>query len=135
VIARWLVAVLAGWRTQREPEPASPPPIAVEGGAAPADVEQWIAEGRVHVLDVRRPDETAQGVVPGSQLIPLDQLAARAGELPADDKPIVVVCRSGRRSKQAADLLRAGGRSNVIELRGGLMAWQGPLVPPGTSSH
>lgn len=86
--------------------------------AAPSHREV-IARGGV-LLDVRTPGEFADGHVAGALNIPVDELARRAAELPAD-KPVVVYCRSGRRSAIAAELLSAQGRT-VIDI-GPMSAW------------
>ena len=78
-----------------------------------------IAQGGI-LLDVRTPGEGAGGHLDGALNIPVDALASRVGELPAD-KTIVVYCRSGRRSAIAADLLTAEGRK-VIDI-GTMGAW------------
>jgi rhodanese-related sulfurtransferase len=83
-------------------------------------------------LDVREPEEWAAGHMNGSVWIPLGELQARAGELPRD-RPLVVVCRSGSRSRYAADALVAAGW-DASNLSGGLHAWTAagmPLVPAG----
>ena len=56
------------------------------------------------LLDVRQPDEYVEAHVPGALLVPLDEVPARAGELPADTE-ILVICRSGARSHRAAEYL------------------------------
>jgi rhodanese-related sulfurtransferase len=74
------------------------------------------------VVDVREPDEVATGAIAGSTAIPLGQLAARVGELdPAT--PVITVCRSGRRSQQAAQALAAAGL-RVSNMAGGMDAWR-----------
>ena len=60
------------------------------------------------VLDVRRLDERAKGSIPNSLHIPLDQLRARADELPRD-REIIVHCQSGQRSYYACRLLAQRG--------------------------
>jgi rhodanese-related sulfurtransferase len=60
------------------------------------------------VLDVRRNEERAQGAIPGSVHIPLDELRARANELPRD-REIIVHCQSGQRSYFACRLLSQRG--------------------------
>jgi phage shock protein E len=83
-------------------------------------LERAMAAG-AFVLDVRQPDEYEAGHVPGAVLIPLDQLAERAEEVPAD-RPVYVVCRSGSRSAVATDaLLRAG--YDAANVAGGTLAW------------
>ena len=75
------------------------------------------------VLDVREYAEFAGGRLPAAQVLPLGELEQRAGELP-HDREIVTVCRTGRRSADAAATLGRMGFSNVAELSGGLMAWE-----------
>jgi rhodanese-related sulfurtransferase len=78
-------------------------------------------------VDVRQPDEYAQGHIAGSILMPLDQVAQRAKELP-DDRILMTVCRSGARSSIAANILRRMGRE-VVNLEGGMLAWQRQGLP------
>jgi len=75
------------------------------------------------ILDVRQPDEWADYHVPGSTLIPLDQLEARVREVPKD-REIVVVCRSGNRSATGRDILKKAGYTQVTSLAGGLSQWK-----------
>lgn len=88
---------------------------------------QWVAMHRadVHLLDVRQAEEYNDvfGHIDGSQLIPLDQLKARAAEVPRD-KPVVTVCHSGMRSGQATVILRAAGVANAANLQGGMILWR-----------
>jgi rhodanese-related sulfurtransferase len=60
------------------------------------------------ILDVRSPDETASGILPGALAIPVESLASRLGELPKD-KEIIVHCRTGARSQMAHSILKAAG--------------------------
>lgn len=76
---------------------------------------------RIFLLDVREPSEAAICRIPGSVLIPLAELAARLSELPRD-REIVVHCKSGRRSAQAAALLAERGL-RARNLEGGILAW------------
>jgi rhodanese-related sulfurtransferase len=89
------------------------------------------------ILDVREDDEWRAGHVEGSTHVPLSELPARAGDVPAAD-PLVVVCKVGGRSAQVTAWLRQQGRE-AVNLDGGLQAWQQagrPLVTdaggPGT---
>lgn len=75
------------------------------------------------LLDVREPDEWAVAHVPGSTLIPLGELEARVAEVPRD-REVVVVCRSGNRSKAGRDILLAAGYTQVSSMSGGLLAWK-----------
>ena len=74
------------------------------------------------VLDVRTPQEYAEGHVPGAVNVPHDQLASRLAEVPKD-KDVVVYCRSGRRSALAMDVLAANGYRRVSHLEGDMQAW------------
>lgn len=75
------------------------------------------------VVDVREPREYRQGHVPGALLAPLPALLAGPGDLPRD-RPIILVCRSGRRSARAAAHLHAHGYADVSILQGGMLAWE-----------
>lgn len=77
----------------------------------------------VFVLDVRQPEEWDEYHVPGSTLIPLEQLADRLSELPLDEE-IVVVCRSGNRSQEGRDILLNAGFTKVSSMAGGLLDWR-----------
>lgn len=75
------------------------------------------------VLDVRQPEEWVEYHIPGTTLIPLDQLESRLSELPKDQE-IVVVCRSGNRSQSGRDILKQAGFNQVTSMAGGLRGWQ-----------
>ncbi len=73
------------------------------------------------VVDVREPEETAQGHIRGSLLIPMNDLPMRLAQIPRG-RPVVAYCRSGHRSLWAARALREGG-FEAASLRGGMEAW------------
>ena len=73
-------------------------------------------------LDVRTQQEWDQGHIERSILIPLDTLTGRMNELPRD-KDIVVVCKSGARSKEGTSILRQYGFTRVTCMNGGIEAW------------
>ncbi len=74
------------------------------------------------LVDVREPDEVAEGTLPDSLNIPVGDLPARVAELdPA--APVVLFCRSGGRSAQAAEFLVASGFTDVTNLDGGMLAF------------
>lgn len=79
-------------------------------------------EGGAFMLDVRTEAEWNQGHVEGAVLIPLDQLSTRVSEVPAD-RDVLIICRSGNRSGQARDLLRAAGLKQTTSVGGGINAW------------
>ena len=79
------------------------------------------------IVDVRREDEYAQGHIPGAILIPNESIDVEPPkELPDFDQIILVYCRSGRRSKEAAQKLADMGYSNVYEF-GGIIDWTGDI--------
>jgi rhodanese-related sulfurtransferase len=86
--------------------------ISVISCGASAEVTS-IAPG-TFIVDVRTPAEFASAHFPGAVNIPLDQLEKRLSEFGAADRPIIVYCRSGRRSGLAKDLLRRAGYSRVL---------------------
>lgn len=61
------------------------------------------------VVDVRTPEEFAEGHVPGSVNIPLGELPARLAEVEALPRPLILCCRSGQRSQRALEWLQAQG--------------------------
>jgi glyoxylase-like metal-dependent hydrolase (beta-lactamase superfamily II) len=94
---------------------------------------EWVAAnlGAVHLLDVRRPEELEDaqlGRIEGVQNIPIDELRDRIEEVPKD-KPVVTVCRSGRRSGQAMVILRKAGWTDVANLTGGMLRWNDRDLP------
>ena len=99
-----------------------PPPGLVDGATA-----QKLAAGGARVVDVRTPQEWAAGHVPGATLVPFDQIEARAAELGPKDKPIVLYCRTGRRTGIARAALVKLGFTAVYDLQG-LQNWPGPVV-------
>ena len=80
------------------------------------------------IIDARTQEEYDQGYIPGAILIPEYEIVARAEkELPDKDQLILVYCRSGRRSKIAAEELVKLGYTNVKEF-GGIIDWEYEIV-------
>ncbi len=77
------------------------------------------------VIDVRQPEEfsASPGHLPGAINVPLADVAGRAAELTARHRPIVLVCKTDRRSARAAETLQAVGLRDVVVLRGGTDGW------------
>jgi rhodanese-related sulfurtransferase len=121
-------ALLAGCSGSSTATPTTPATSAAPGAgvALPDEIDVAAAarerDAGAFILDVREPDEWAAGHIPGATLVPLGQLAARAGEVPTD-RDVVVVCRSGNRSAQGRDILRAAGLTQVTSMAGGMKAW------------
>lgn len=82
------------------------------------------------VVDVTEPQEFQAGHLPKARNIPLKQLAERTSELEKKKKmPVIVVCRSGNRSKKGAMILGREGFEQVYTISGGLQAWQKENLP------
>ena len=114
---------LRGWAAEPSTSPATRSSIPV------AEVEEFASligrPGHV-LLDVRTAEEHAAGRIGGgSDLVDFESasFAKRAAELPRD-KTYLIYCRSGRRSHLAAGQMRAMGFEHVVELKGGMGAWE-----------
>ena len=82
----------------------------------------------VIVLDVREQDEYDEKHIPGVTLIPLGTIPDRLDEIPTD-QTVVVTCRSGNRSNQAAEYLREKGYTNIHNMLGGINEWEAAGYP------
>jgi rhodanese-related sulfurtransferase len=96
---------------------------------APAELQSRLARGeRPQLVDVREHPEFAAGRIAGARLLPLGELERRVAELDRT-RPVVCVCRSGKRSAQAAEKLATLGFTGVQQLEGGLLAWEQAGLP------
>jgi rhodanese-related sulfurtransferase len=75
------------------------------------------------LLDVRSPLELLFGKVKGVKNISLSKLPGKLNKLPGKSAPIVCICASGSRSRQAANFLAEQGYTNLYNLEGGTAAW------------
>lgn len=91
------------------------------GDISSSEARQLVGSG-ARLVDVRTPGEFAAGHIPGAINIPVQQLAGRLGELEPKDAAIVLYCRSGRRSGNAAHLLKGAGFVDVRDL-GPMSRW------------
>lgn len=109
---------------------------AVAGEVKQVDVRQGQAlkSAGALLIDVREAHEYQEAHVPGSKHIPLGQLASRLDEIRAHtDKPVVLICRSGARSMQAAQVLEQRGFTGLHNVQGGMNAWQREGLPVAKS--
>lgn len=83
---------------------------------------------RLRLIDVREPHELEISQIPGAQLIPLGQLAARLSELDSAEE-IVLFCKAGTRSARALEVLLSAGFRKVKNLKGGINAWAREVDP------
>lgn len=120
-----MVACTSG-ASDRSPNPGTPAGSVTL--LAPADFRSSIAGSDVFVVNVHTPYE---GEIAGTDaFIPFDEIADRADQLP-DDKsaPLYIYCRSGRMSAEATPALQRLGYTNIIDLDGGMRAWEEAGLP------
>lgn len=90
--------------------------------------EMFSAEGDYLIVDVRRPEEFAEGHIPGAINIPNESIGTEQPEELLDKEQVIYVyCRSGRRSKEAAQKLANQGYTGIIEC-GGILDWTGEVL-------
>jgi glyoxylase-like metal-dependent hydrolase (beta-lactamase superfamily II)/rhodanese-related sulfurtransferase len=90
--------------------------------AAPARARTYLIEGALS-LDVREQNEYAAGHIEGAIHIPLGKLHGNLNRVPAD-RPIVLYCGHGERASTAASILETAGRKDLVNLDGGIGAWE-----------
>jgi rhodanese-related sulfurtransferase len=76
----------------------------------------------IALVDIRSDAEVAQGMLPDSEHLPMHLIPLRMHDLPKD-RDVVLYCRSGARSYHACNFLGQQGVTNVVNLRGGIIAW------------
>ena len=82
----------------------------------------------VFLIDVREQWEYDEKHIPGVTLIPMNEVPNRLDEIPTD-KEVILTCRSGNRSGQVTDYLRANGFDNVHNMEGGIVDWESAGYP------
>jgi len=87
-----------------------------------AEAQKLIESGDVQVIDVREPNEYAEGHIPGVTLVPLNTLLARPREFLKRDN-LLFVCAMGQRSAVACEMAAAVGFEKLYNLEGGTVAW------------
>lgn len=104
---------------------ANPAPL------TPAQLDAALRRGETPVLlDLRTPLEYQEVQLPGSRLVPLDELdAAAVAREHGTAGACVLICRSGKRAGQAAEKLAAAGMKNLQILEGGMLAWAEAGLP------
>ncbi len=80
------------------------------------------------ILDIRRPDELAVCMIPGSVTIPMQQVMDEF-ELLSRERKLILVCHHGMRSGLVTEFLRNNGFDNVWNLAGGIDAWSEQIDP------
>jgi hydroxyacylglutathione hydrolase len=108
---------MTAWRSEERP-------VARIEMIDPDGLAEQTEDDGLLVLDVRDPDEFAEGHIPGSVHIPYGELPERLGELPTD-RPIATVCSGGKRSGLAASILQREGFDDVVHVaHGGVGSWR-----------
>src|SRR5690606_35255432 len=95
----------------------------------PHSVPEAIRTGSVRLIDVRTPAEHGEIHIQGAELMPLDRLDPQQVKSSADERRIVLVCRSGKRAEQALKKLAEAGCGNLASLEGGVDAWEQAGLP------
>ena len=103
-------------------------PVATLQEASVDQVNAWLRSGEAELLDVRREGEWKATHIEGAVWSPLDTLNHN---LPAleKDRRIAVHCKSGYRSAIACSVLQRAGFQNVVNVLGGIDAWQAASLP------
>lgn len=91
-------------------------------------LNEKLKNDEIHLMDVREAVEFAGGRISGAKLLPLGEIERRSAEID-HNKPIYVMCRSGRRSSAAQKKLNDLGFTNVINVEGGFDAWKKADLP------
>jgi hydroxyacylglutathione hydrolase len=89
-----------------------------------SELARHVAAEDVQVVDVRSENEWRSGHIPTAIHVPLGYLPDRLNEIPTD-RPVIVQCQAGTRSAIAASVLKRTGRRRVVNLIGGMDAWEG----------
>jgi rhodanese-related sulfurtransferase len=97
----------------------------------PAEVASGLAEGRMVLVDVREPNETALERFPDAVLLPLSAFDAAEIDVPSG-REVVFACRSGRRSVTASLAAQDQGFAYGAHLAGGILAWKAAGLPTET---
>lgn len=79
---------------------------------------------QMQIVDVREDQEVAEGMIPGALHIRLAEVGERLAEI-SPDKELIVVCRSGRRSRAVCNFLYIHGYTKATNMIDGMLAWRG----------
>jgi rhodanese-related sulfurtransferase len=125
-----LAALLAAFAlpTLAQSPAATPAPTSVaKPGRIDGATAKALAAGGAKVVDVRTAEEFASGHVPGAIHVPYDEIARRAAEIGPPSTPVLLYCRTGRRSAIAVKALQKAGYEKLYDFRS-VSAWPGELA-------
>lgn len=116
-------------QTETTTQPSQNMESVEEGTFANVDVDEAkkLIEQGITVVDVRTPQEFAEGHIPEAKLIPLQEIETRLNEF-SQDEQYLIVCRSGNRSAQASEILVQNGMKHINNMTGGMNEWTGEVV-------
>lgn len=98
-------------------------PVEIEAN----DVAAWVAEHpKTQLVDVRTKEEFAEGRIEGAVLMPWtdDDFKQRAAAELNKDVPVLLICKTGRRSLAAGKVLEEMGFKKLLDLKGGMTTWE-----------
>ena len=140
-VAAALIVLPACGGSSADAEAPTVPDVTIGTGSgavqqvSPADAAALIAEPGVKLLDVRTPEEYAEGHIAGAQLLDWNAPGFAEGLAGLDENATwVVYCRSGNRSGQATALMAQEGFTDVNDVAGGIVAWEAAGLPVQTGS-
>jgi rhodanese-related sulfurtransferase len=94
------------------------------------ELKRGLADGTIRLVDVREPNEYADGHIPGAILNPLQSFDPDALPKPEEGKRVVLSCRSGKRSLVALERARDAGRTDLVaHYGGGMLDWNAAGEP------
>ena len=125
--AGWLAGGMMAWRTAARGIERLPQ-ITVH------ELERRLDAGEFDLLDVRQPAEWTEGHVRGATFITGGELPGRLDEVPRTGRPLAVTCGSGYRSSASASLIAARTEVDVVNVLGGMSAWDAADYPT-TKGH
>ncbi len=99
-------------------------------GVSQVDTDEFeilLNDDQYYVVDVRETHEYNEGHIDGVPNVPLSTLNGNMDQIPKN-QTAVIICRSGNRSMQAIRKLEAEGYENLINVKGGMLAWNGDVV-------
>ena len=104
--------------------------VGAENYLEPSELEQFLTDvPQAQLIDVRSPEEVSIVTIPGASNIELSTILAAPTQHIDKTRPVVIYCKSGMRSAQAARCIRETGHTEVYEVTGGVMAWISQVSP------
>jgi rhodanese-related sulfurtransferase len=130
LILIFMVSIIGGCQSivTDIPSTTAPSAEAVVKEISPAEAKPLVENRDAQFIDVRTEAEYAGGHAPGAMNFPLDKLAGELGKLDKT-KPVYVICQTGRRSKEGAQILTGAGFAQVFSIAGGTSAWTAAGLP------